>query len=603
MNEESSGIWVLVGILAVAMQILAGHIQYVFYTGLAASLYFVLLLTRSERKLWFCLSFAGVYLGALMLTAVQFLPAIQAAGECVRGPGVSLKFASTLSFPLENLVTWLVPEFFGNETHYPYWGRWNYWEMSLFFSVTGFALSIYAIVLVRGRIKIELSIMTIVLLLLAFGSYMPWFHLFYDYVPGFDKFRSTSKFICQATVFMIMLSAMGVNDIFANGFKRPRRFTLMALLMAIVSISVAACLQTWPTMQEIWRQIMHAMDMTQGSVLSSIGFFYIPKNVKEAGEFAARSLYIFAGTCLLVALTIEVVKHKSKLTFILIILATAELLFFGRSSIDTFRLSEVVPKSVSAFLTSSEEDCRVLLPWYNATMLYGGMGIWGYDPYVLRRYAEFVAFTQGLEPDQVTQYMPFRRYHPLFSLMRCKYALLVDGDEVNVRQLTQNCMRRVSLIHNWTIVSSRDAAFLKMGDSDFNPQEMVVLENDPHIIKQDITPGESDAGILDSSTDYLIIDAQTNSPAILLITDAYSKGWHARSLEGSSQDRYEVIPADYAFQGIPLKPGKHRIKVEYMPWEFRSGRIISLLSFATFAIWAGIALFMHCIAKDSRIRR
>ncbi|MGA3116607.1 MAG: YfhO family protein, partial [Syntrophobacteraceae bacterium] len=81
---------------------------------------------------------------------------------------------------------------------------------------------------------------------------------------------------------------------------------------------------------------------------------------------------------------------------------------------------------------------------------------------------------------------------------------------------------------------------------------------------------------------------------------AYSKGWHAHALEGSSQARYQVIPADYAFRGIPLEPGKHRIRLEYMPDEFRIGRIISLVSLGIFTV--GLAAVLRPFAFTKRNR-
>jgi uncharacterized membrane protein YfhO len=142
--------------------------------------------------------------------------------------------------------------------------------------------------------------------------------------------------------------------------------------------------------------------------------------------------------------------------------------------------------------------------------------------------------------------------------------------------------------------------FTTLNNSSFNPRETVLIENDPGIPMKDTAPANSEVRILDRSTDYLIIEAETSAPAILLITDAYSKGWHAHALEGSSQARYQVIPADYAFRGIPLEPGKHRIRLEYMPDEFRIGRIISLVSLGIFTV--GLAAVVRPFAFTKRNR-
>jgi hypothetical protein len=233
-------------------------------------------------------------------------------------------------------------------------------------------------------------------------------------------------------------------------------------------------------------------------------------------------------------------------------------------------------------------------------MLYGASGIWGYDFCVVRRYAEFVALTQGFNPDEVTQYMRFKRIHPLFDLMRCKSAVGVDQGGARVLQLPRNPLPHVSLIYSSVVLDSRKKMFTTLNNSSFNPRETVLIENDPGIPMKDTAPANSEVRILDRSTDYLIIEAETSAPAILLITDAYSKGWHAHALEGSSQARYQVIPADYAFRGIPLEPGKHRIRLEYMPDEFRIGRIISLVSLGIFTV--GLAAVLRPFAFTKRNR-
>jgi len=582
------------------MQVLAGNIQYVFYLGIAASLYAGLLLISARPRVRFCMLFSAIYLGAVLLTAVQLLPGIQADGECVRGSGVPRAFASAFSFHPENLVTWLVPGFFGNMAEYPYWGRCYLWEMSLFFGVTGLALAIYAVVIGRGKAMIELSIMVILLMLLALGSHMPWFSLLYNYVPGFDKFRATSKFVFPATIFLIMLSATGMNAILRDDFKRYKVFATAAIALGLTAILAGGGIVHWSPLREAWAHIMTAMSQA-GEIRLSKDFYRDSQNIKSAAQFTTRGLYIFAATCGLLALFAGIAGRKAKLAFLLVILSTAELLLFARISRDTFHSSEVLPKPIAGFLAEMPRDTRILIsPWPNAGMLYGASGIWGYDFCVVRRYAEFVALTQGFNPDKVLQYIPLRKIHPLFDLMRCKYAVVKSWNGAGVRQLSQTTMPRASLISSWVVIGSREKMFAALDSSSFNPRDTVLIENDPGIPMENTTLKNSEVRILNRSTDYLIIEAETGAPAILLITDAYSKGWHAHALEGSSQARYQVIPADYAFRGIPLEPGKHRIRLEYMPDEFRIGRIISLVSLGIFTV--GLAAVVRPFAFTKRNR-
>ena len=109
--EKPAAGWCLLGILAVAMQILAGHIQYAYYTGIAAVLYLAAKLPGAAERMKALICFFLFYGGAAVLAAAQILPGIEAGRDTLRGMGVPYEFAAMFSFPPENLITWVVPPF------------------------------------------------------------------------------------------------------------------------------------------------------------------------------------------------------------------------------------------------------------------------------------------------------------------------------------------------------------------------------------------------------------------------------------------------------------------------------------------------------------
>ena len=72
------------------------------------------------------------------------------------------------------------------------------------------------------------------------------------------------------------------------------------------------------------------------------------------------------------------------------------------------------------------------------------------------------------------------------------------------------------------------------------------------------------------------------APSLLLITDAYARGWRALALPGSAQARYEVMPANYCLRVIPLAAGHHLLRVEYSPSGYRLGKAVSIAAWAVF---------------------
>ena len=142
---------------------------------------------------------------AVGLSAAQLFEGFHVAGQEVRNHGASPEFAAIFSFPPINLVTALVPGFFGDMNHFTYWGRFDLWEMSLFFGVTGLVLAVYGAVYGEQPKKRFCGGLAVVFLLVAFGANTPLFGALYRWAPGFGKFRGWSKFIYPATLFLVAL--------------------------------------------------------------------------------------------------------------------------------------------------------------------------------------------------------------------------------------------------------------------------------------------------------------------------------------------------------------------------------------------------------------
>lgn len=120
MVERPSLRWALLGAFAVAMQVLTGQFQYVYYMGLTAILYSLVRLSGVKRRRAAILGLFGIAAGGLLLSAFHLLHALAAAGEGVRATGVAVSFAAMFSFPPENFLTLVAPFFFGDIQDFPY---------------------------------------------------------------------------------------------------------------------------------------------------------------------------------------------------------------------------------------------------------------------------------------------------------------------------------------------------------------------------------------------------------------------------------------------------------------------------------------------------
>jgi hypothetical protein len=585
--------WVLAGMAAITMQMFAGDFQACFYTAVAAALLMLFGWIDSRRRATVLLGFLGMYAGAAALGAVQLLTSFQAASESTRGGGVTYDFASMVSFAPENLLTLLAPGFFGNEINLPYWGRWYWWEMCLFIGVSGLALAVYGAIRGKRELRRGLIPLLAIMLVLALGANTPLFKLLYHWAPGFDRFRANAKFIIEASLFMVMLAGAGLDRLLTT----PKGNNGLALGLFVTGILVvcaglglrSAALAPEPT--NWWSRSMQAVHATQESYLPAVRYAD-PTFVRQAGGFASRCLFVAAAELLVLSGLMLFAGASRWVVYVVALMAIAEIFVFGRTSLATFDLAYTEAPKLKAFLDQRPGDYRIFyqrIP--NIAMWLGKEDVWGYAPLTLKRYTEFMAFTQGQSPEGADQYVEFSRFHPLYSMLRWRYAFLAnkDGDRV----LTGNAvMPHLQLLQEYRVMSGRNQILQAMDSPSFDPRQQVILETEPNPAPQTFAE-KGTVTLVDSSANQLTVEADLPHPAILLIADAYSDGWRARPLDGSVQRAYGVLPANYVLRAIPLSQGHHHILLEYAPIGFRVGTWISVTSLAGFVFATAL-----CVRKS-----
>jgi hypothetical protein len=146
----------------------------------------------------------------------------------------------------------------------------------------------------------------------------------------------------------------------------------------------------------------------------------------------------------------------------------------------------------------------------------------------------------------------------------------------------------VMLVSDWKAPGNRDAIFSSLRDPSFNPAKTVLLESRPEPSPQPGAVGTATLTV--ESPDELDIEADTDKPALLLITDVYARDWRAEPLPGSVQQDYHLMPADYILRAVPLTAGHHHLKIVYAPPAFTIGVGVSL---AAWALWVGFFLWMR----------
>jgi hypothetical protein len=436
---------------------------------------------------------------------------------------------------------------------------------------------------------------TIILLVLALGSNTPLFRILYRWVPGFNHLRGNGKFIVHASLFMTMLAGTGLDHLL-QGSRENRWWALGLLITGIIIGSAALEIRSAARSSEPttwWIHAMQSIYATQESYQPATAYADAA-SVKQAGALASRSLFVAAAEFLVMSGLLLLAGTSRKAIYVLAFMAIAEIFAFARTTRTTFKLSDTQSPNLRAFLDKHPGDYRIFYQRTpNMAMWLGKEDVWGYAPSTLKRYAEFMAFTQGQSLDGASQYLDFSQFHPLHAMLRWRYAFIAakDGDHILT---AKSVMPRLQLIQEFHVVHGRDAIFQAMTSPAFDPHQQVILETEPSPAPTPL-PEKGTATVVDSSPGQLTVEADLPHPAILLITDAYSNGWRAQPLEGSTQRAYQVLPANYVLQAVPLSAGHHHLQLEYLPAAWQKGKWISLVSIVGFLLGTG------CYARKNHL--
>jgi hypothetical protein len=623
--EKRSNGWMLIGIGATTMQILAGHPQSLFMTALAAGMYSCIRLISAENRMGIIGRLIPYGILPPLIGCVQLWTGLDTAKESMRSAGVSYEYATTFSFHPESLLTLLMPALFGNMIHAVYWGRWAFWDSTVFMGIGGLALMLCS--LYYGQKAARRFSFTILFLfvVIAFGSYAPVFGWLYE-IPGFNAFRSPSKFMFPASLFAAMLAGLGV-DAILQGKITTKTVPITMGVTGLICLLGAAWLGLTSLGTEpgtAIRQFIDHRETMEHSYFISLAGIPLPKEYYiQVAHLAFWSCIIAGGTCVALGAALLLSRSKSWVVYVVPVVTVMEVLIFARLHRPAFELDGNKRPEFDNLYVQNPGDYRVLdvSGVDNSTRNYGvdsrKYTIWGYDPVILDRYAQFVVFASGkrtIDPvllkaaiwgiDPLTlavHEMENYKFPPsgidgdmtLFQLLRCRYVIINPGEwnePASIWPTKAPPMPRFYFSNSFSVHDTKEAIFDEMKQDSFDPSQRVLLESEPVPKPAVLSNGAEPTGsikVLSETTDSIEFDIHVDENTLLIITDSYSKNWIVKPIESTQDVPYTVMPVDYTLRGIPLAAGNHHFLLEFAPASYTVGRWISLLSGIFFLICCG----------------
>ena len=628
--------------LSLAFSVFAGHSQITFFLVLFSFIYTLfrcLMIENKKRNLkamgFLFLSFT---LGAL-ISAVQLVPTIELFANSFRGKENYIQLVNFGLIPIQNLLTFLAPDFFGNPTTLNYWGKWNYQETALYLGI----LPLFFIGLLFFRQKNKLTrfylFAFLAVMLLVFNS--PLSRLIYTLkIPFLDQ-SYASRGIYLLTFIASVLAALGFDLFLKEKLRKKEWLTLTAVVVFLVCSSFFL----WKNpgfLLKVFTKV-NTQNVFVGEGGCDWGSIYKEKypgwNESEAksdykakgGSCEVRAAFALSETTtwavrnlilpaflIFISWVLFSASHFLKgkkwhwFAVVFILILFLDLFRFASKYLPFVKREMIFPKNpVLEFLKQQEKPFRIenesndILP-ANTWAYYGLESASGYNPLYPLRYAEFIfILNSGQAIFDVSRYGLVINFNsPLFDFLNNKYLLVLKRDENGIPSEKGNISYHYKDSKFKLIYSDKSVAVLEntlsfpraflvedkiiqkdkkkiaelLLSKEINLRKTVILEEEPEKQIEFSNQQNSEKSL----TDLVEFSKYLQEEEILRINAdsdkilVISETFYPGWKAFLDGKQTKIYRANYAFRAVFIPKGEHQLRLIYDPWSFKLGGWLSL---------------------------
>lgn len=567
-------------IIAVAAAALAGHLQMFVVSLLVTIIYGI---WRARQKNITTIHIVSYLLtpiaAAILLASTQLFPTFELLSQSARAPHDQKKLQQTLLIQPAQILMAFSPDIFGNPVNRNYAFSDSYPGRALYTGFLPLILALYAFWQARKfRQTIFFSISA--LLLLTFTVRSPLSETLYQSNLPVVTASSPGNMIFAYSFAIAILSGIGLDTLRKSIAKHTTRNYLMLIIAVLTIITL------------IWR----------------LGL--IPVSPNNLGYFFGLSMLAF----ILLVIYGRLPQFRTVISCLIVLMTFTDLTYFFHKFNPFVSRGLMYPNTnIEKFLKSTTELTRIWgygeAQWQANTETQTGLySPNGYDPLYPRRYGELIhstkdgnllfKFSESTRSDaQVApgygelEMSKNSARKKILRLLGVKYILdkIASGTSqktfptAEYRILTEIddwrvyedllVLPRTFIVHQYQTFAAKEQFTQAFFDTGFDPGKIILLEKNPPIDPAPATGPES-AEITRYSPNSLEISVLATSPGLIFLSDTMFPGWTAY-VDGQ---KTELLRANYAFRAVAVRPGSHRITMEYKPVSFYLGLILSMMS-------------------------
>ncbi|MBI3536974.1 MAG: hypothetical protein HY070_05395, partial [Chloroflexi bacterium] len=405
----------------------------------------------------------------IALGAVQLIPLFELVQNNFRVGSASYEQVISYAYPLRQIITFFIPNFFGNPTHHSYfdlfdftthpapaetifWGVKNYVEAGAWVGILPIALALVAVARRTLRATSHkplikfFATLAVISLLFIFGT--PLYAILFFGVPGFNQLHTPFRWVFPYTLAMAVLAGMGADILSQQSTVNSQRspyatrstshifsWLLITLGIAIVGALGASYIFRDQTLA-LANRIVQSSDLARQAFDSGRMFY----SYELGNIFLAAIFLVGAGAVLRMARAAIFLSTRwgrvPAWQIFALALSALELFVIGiefypktNPELKNFTPPAIkfLQQDTSLYRITSYDNPNEKVFNANAGMLFGLQDIRGYDSIIPKQYADLMnllAPQDELLYNRIAAfYQPDALSSPLINLLNVKYVL------------------------------------------------------------------------------------------------------------------------------------------------------------------------------------
>jgi hypothetical protein len=566
--------YILLTGLFMGIVVLCGHPQitlYMFFTFLLFGLYQIFFMFKDNNykintSLFKIITIAAFpFILGIMVGAIQLLPTMKLTELSVRSE-ISYEESLEGSLNYHNLITLFSPHFFGNSPAAKdatrYWGYtgykersqvdrgYLYWESCIYIGLSALVFGMLGIVAFwRQRIIKFLTAITLLSILYMLGDNFILYKLFYDFVPGFDKFRGIGRFGLIFAFSFSLLSAYGF-DYFINNVHSEKVKKFIKYFIILVSTFILFWL------------------LFQVGLLKDVVDVYKNKLLYDNStiQFLKTTVILSALLGLVIIFERESINRKVCLLFF-VLLFFVDFYIFGSQH-------NTSPENIKDFY-QNQDAIKAIKDEYNYE-LFRVKARTKENFFALDQnegMLNFIFMLDGYNPLNLKDRFPPYRTN---DLMNVKYYAVMNPQSKRLKfEENETCMPRAWFSNHPIVESSLEKVSQMLEDSTFDIKRNVIIDQEPEI-PIDTNLEKSVIRLTDYNINEIILKVETNENGILVLSEVYYPNWKVFVDDVEKH----MLRANYSLRGVAIEKGNHTVVFKYVDKDFQLGAIIMFSALA-----------------------